>query len=124
MSIQFYTLLHVIGIMLLFFALGGYTLKGNPEGPGAKRAKILLGVSHGLSLLILLVAGFGLLAKLGLMSSFPAWAIIELVIWVAFGAAPVLIKRSPALVRPVWVGLVLLGGLAGYLAIFKPFSGA
>jgi len=124
MTYEFYKLLHVIGIMLLFFALGGYTLKGNPEGPGAKRAKILLGVSHGLSLLILLVAGFGLLAKMQLMSSFPAWAILKIVIWVAFGAAPVLIKRSPALVRPVWVALVLLGGVSGWLAIFKPFSGA
>ena len=124
MSYEFYKVLHLLGLMLLFFSLGGYTLKGAPEGPGAKRAKILLAVTHGVGLLFLLVAGFGLLAKLQLMKGIPVWAWCKLVVWLAFGAAPVAIKRTPALVRPVWAALVLLGTLAAYLAIFKPFTGA
>ncbi|MEZ6187567.1 MAG: hypothetical protein R3F62_21475 [Planctomycetota bacterium] len=124
MSYEFYKVLHLLGLMLLFFAIGGYTLKGDPEGPGAKRAKLLLGLCHGLGLLILLVAGFGLLAKMQLMSSFPTWAILKILIWLAFGAAPVAIKKTPALVRPFWAGIVFLGVVAAYLAIFKPFTGA
>jgi len=123
-SYEFYKVLHLLGLMLLFFAMGGYTLKGTPEGPGAKRARILLAVTHGVGLLILGVAGFGLLAKMQLMGSIPVWAWCKVVVWIAFGAAPVAIKRTPALVRPAWAAIVLLGTLAGYLAIFKPFTGA
>ena len=42
--------------------------------------------------------------------------------WLVFGAAPVLIKRTPARLRPVWVALPLLGAIAAYLAINKPFA--
>lgn len=119
MSYEFYKVLHILGLMLLFFALGGYTLKSSEDN--AKPTRILLAVSHGVGLLLMLVAGFGLVAKLKLGGT-PGWAWIKVGLWLAFGAAPVLIKRTPARLRPVWVVLPLLGTIAAYLAVNKPFA--
>jgi hypothetical protein len=42
-------------------------------------------ITHGLGLLLVLVAGFGMLAKLGI-HGVPTWAALKLIIWVALGA--------------------------------------
>jgi hypothetical protein len=118
-SYEFYKVLHMLGLMVLFFSLGGYTLRSS-EG-GTKPTRILLASTHGIGLLLVLVAGFGLLARLKL-GGVPGWAWIKVVLWLAFGAAPVLIKRTPERLRPVWVALPLLGAIAAYLAINKPFA--
>jgi hypothetical protein len=76
---------------------------------------------HGIGLLIALVAGFGMLAKLGLMSSFPGWAAGKLVIWFALGALPAPIYRmgkKSMMFAPI---TVLIAALAAYFAIYKPF---
>ena len=118
MSYAVYKVLHLLGLMLLFFALGGYTLKGKPE---AKSERILLAVCHGVGLLLMLVAGFGLLARLGFKGA-PGWAWAKVGVWLVFGAAPMVIKRTPERVRPIWAVLSWLGTLAAYLAIAKPFA--
>jgi len=76
---------------------------------------------HGIGLLIVLIAGFGMLAKLNLMGSFPGWAVGKLVIWLALGALPAPIYRmgkKSMMFAPI---TVLLGALAAFFAIYKPF---
>ena len=118
MSYLFYKVLHLLGVMLLFFALGGYAM--SPTGEGAsKRGRLVLGFAHGFGVLLLLVAGFGLLAKLGIMGNVPLWAWLKVGLWLALAAAPVLIRRTPASLRLAWVALPFVGAVAGWLAIYK-----
>ena len=89
----------------------------------ATRNHGLVNALHGVGLLIILVSGFGMLARLGLNSGFPLWIWIKLALWVVVGACAMVPKRAPQLTKPLLVILPVLGTLGGYLAIFKPFSG-
>jgi hypothetical protein len=117
-----YKLLHLIGILMLFVALGGavvrsLTAQQAPEVGAALKKH--LAILHGVALLIVLVAGFGLLARLGL--GFPGWAVAKLVIWLLLGGILVLINRNPSLGAPLWYVCLFLGAIAAYLALYKPF---
>jgi hypothetical protein len=123
MSYGFYKVLHLTGVMLLFFSLGGMTLQallGAPAPAEGQRppGRGLLLAFHGVGMLLLLVAGFGALAKLG-VGGVPPWALGKLGIWLALGLAPVLLRRKPELARPLAFALPLLGFLAAALAIHK-----
>jgi hypothetical protein len=121
MELPAYRLIHILSMMLMFTALGGLLL--------ASRARVDTGVSrktagmtHGIALILLLVSGFGALAKLGFSNpaSWPTWVWIKALIWLAFGGVIVLIRRSPSAATILWWILPLLGGLAAYLALYKP----
>src|SRR5690606_42133901 len=102
MSYEFYKILHFLGIMVLFTSLGGLVLQSwlsKPDGPlpGAKK---MLAISHGVALLIIFVAGFGLMAKKGPMSGgSPLWIFVKLGVWLVPGAALGLIPRKPDLAK-------------------------
>lgn len=116
MSLQFYKLLHIIGILLTFTALGGVFVYvgngGNKEGNSFRK---IIAISHGVGLLLLLVSGFGMLAKLGL--SFPIWIVPKLLIWLALGAALALGYRKPEKSVLLWAGSVVLGSIAALIAL-------
>ena len=76
---------------------------------------------HGIGLLVTLVAGFGLLAKLGYMAALPGWAVAKLVIWLILGGLPALIYRKPKLAKLFWVLILAFAGTAAWLATTKPF---
>ncbi len=118
MSLLFYKVLHVLALAYLFAALGGAAWHaahgGRREGAG-KGAMI----AHGLAMVVLLVSGFGMIAKLGV--GMPGWAWAKLVLWLLIGAAGALPYRKPEWAGGLFWLLPLLGGLAGYLALYKPF---
>jgi hypothetical protein len=119
MSIYIYKTVHLVGMFLLFTALGSMIQRA-ADGEGRSK---LAGASHGIALLLLLVAGFGAMAKLGLSHdwAWPAWVWAKLAIWLLLGAAPVLIRRGGARLATLWWWLLpVIGGLAGYLALAKP----
>jgi len=109
MDYNTYKLIHLIGVITLFFSLGSLFTKYNK---GAV-------MGHGIALLLLLVAGFGMQARLGV--GFPGWMIAKIVIWLVFGAAIVLAKRNVITGKAAWISMIALGGVASCLAIFKPF---
>ena len=121
MSIEFYKVLHLIGIFTVILSLGGMCLHvisgGTRDYAGRKWAAMF----HGLGLLITLIAGFGLLAKLGYMAALPGWAIGKLVIWLILGGLPVLIYRKPKLAKLFWILILAFGATAVWLAMYKPF---
>jgi hypothetical protein len=121
-SYQFYKILHLVGIMLLFLSLGGFSglaaAGGHAPRGGLRRLSM---IGHGLALLFLLVAGFGLLARLGLVSGMPAWAWLKLGIWVVLGGAVVTLRRFPGAAAWQWLVIIVLGGCAAALAIYKPW---
>ena len=111
MSPAFYHIAHLVGIMFLFAGFGGLV---SAEG---NRGKAM--INHGIGLLILLVSGFGLIAKLAVPYT-AHWVIGMFVIWLILGGLPVLAKRrvlSPCVV--VCIALVL-GGVAAWLGYLKP----
>lgn len=118
----FYKLLHIIGIILVFFAFGGACLAAIRDHQ-TKLGKARLAITHGIGLLLIFVAGFGLLAKLGLGSpaTWGGWVWVKLVIWLLFGAALTLINKFPRHASLMWVLLPILGLIAAYLALYKPF---
>ena len=118
MSYDFYRVLHVVGIILLFSSLGALTAMAGSTNQAFRR---FAGIAHGVALVLVLVAGFGLLARLGMFGAIPTWAWIKLFLWLALAMIIVPLKRKPELGLVLWTGLPILGALAAWLAITKPF---
>lgn len=116
-----YKLLHYAGLFLLFTSLGGLCAVRLGQGQGAEGERWLK-LLHGMALLMAIVAGFGMLARLGQASpaTWPAWAWLKLALWAALGAAPVLIKRAERLAGLLLVLLPLLGLFGALLVLYKP----
>jgi len=122
-SHQFYNVVHVVGIVLVMSALGALALHAAAGGTRPTNpARGLIASMHGIGILLILVGGFGMLARLGIIQggSFPAWIWVKIAVWALLGAATVLPYRRPTLGRPLLIALPLLGGLAAYMAIYKP----
>jgi len=112
--LTFYKLLHLIAMLSALVALGGLI-----AGPSAGFRKALVAV-HGTAMLILLVAGFGAHAKLGL-DGFPPWLWGKIGVWLVLGGIVVPIRKRPES-KALWLGLVIvLASLSSWLALYKPF---
>jgi hypothetical protein len=120
---DFYEILHIIGIAMLFLAIGGVAVHAaNGGNKAASSTRPLVGSIHGVGALLILVGGFGMLARLGFLhgSAFPGWLIGKIVIWLLLSAIVLLPYRRPGLARPFLLLLPLLAGAAAYLALYKP----
>lgn len=118
MSIQTYHFLHLIGLILVFIGFGGLL-----SSEGAKKAMKW----HGIGLVISLVSGFGMLAKMskGLPEGAPSlytqhWVIVKLALWLVLGFLPVLAKRRVLSAQVVVLIAILIGAVLAYLGYFKP----
>jgi hypothetical protein len=116
MTPETYRLLHVVGVLLLFLGLGGALAAA---GQGGGKAPVLFTVLHGIGLLVMLVAGIGVLHKSQM--GWPNWALAKIACWVLLGALPILVRRG-VLPRTVAILLVVgIGAMAAWLAQTKPF---
>ncbi|AHI05157.1 hypothetical protein BDW_03245 [Bdellovibrio bacteriovorus W] len=120
-SYNVYKILHLIGFMLLFFGLGGMLLSAYSRHELKKSARIMGFITHGVGLLIILVSGFGMAARLGLVSGLPTWVKAKIGVWVLLGLAVSLVKRKGYIGWPVAILLWGLGTTAAFIAINKPF---
>jgi hypothetical protein len=118
MSYEFYRVVHVFSIILLFTSLGTLAAVGGAESARLRR---LAAVAHGVALTLILVAGFGLLARLGMFGAIPLWAWLKLGIWLLLAMAVLPLRRRPEWAAGLWLLLPVLGGTAAWLAIAKPF---
>lgn len=117
-----YRLIHILGILILFLALGGLGLRArDDEGRSDARGRRLVAATHGIGLFVVLLGGFGMLARLGITDGFPGWIWAKLTIWGVLGASLLLPRFVPALARPLWLIVPLLGTTAAYMALYKPF---
>jgi hypothetical protein len=82
----------------------------------------LVGTVHGVGAFLILLGGFGMLARMGFLhgSNFPGWLWAKIVIWALLSAIVLLPYRKAALARPFIVLLPLLAGVAVYMALYKP----
>jgi hypothetical protein len=105
-----YKIIHITGIALLAMGTGGRLA-------GGERRKAFA-IAQGIGLLVMLVSGFGLLAKLGL--GFPHFAIVKTVLWVVIAMLPVLFRKlKTPLFAEILIVLILVGVLA-YLGLAQP----
>jgi len=118
-SYNVYKLAHLLGVIVLFLSLGGLTIDAIWGDRRGSRAQIM--ATHGIGLFIILLGGFGMLARLGITGGLPGWIWGKLLIWVILGGVAALPYRFPALARPLWVLVPLLGLAAAYMALYKPF---
>ena len=121
MSYEFYKVLHIAGAFGILFSLGGLALHVMNGGSRNHPFRRWTGIAHGISLLIALVGGFGLLARLGFIKGMPAWAMVKIAIWLVLGGIPTLFYRKSNLAKPLWFVTWALAVLATWFAVNKPF---
>ena len=117
-----YEIIHVIGMAMLFVAIGGVAVHAANGGTKANSAtRRLVSMVFAVGSFLILLGGFGMMARLGLVRGMPpAWLIIKMLIWLLLSGIVLLPYRRPALARPFLVLLPLLAGLAVYMAVYKP----
>ncbi|MES2745379.1 MAG: hypothetical protein V4655_08120 [Bdellovibrionota bacterium] len=120
MSFDFYKVMHFFGLFMVFSALGGQIAIALNGGDSKQQpARKWIGIYHGLGLFIMLVAGFGMIAKASI--GFPGWIIGKMAIWIILGGIGAVAARKKNLAGMVWTIVILLGLTAAYLAHYKPF---
>ena len=110
MDLKLLTILHLAGVFALFASLGATLLGGSTQ----KSASIL----HGISLVIILLAGFAILKKPPIDQY---WWMAKLGIWLFIGVAPVLAKKKILCPCVVFILTLVAAIVAAYLGIYKPF---
>ncbi|ATH08391.1 hypothetical protein BIY24_10655 [Halobacteriovorax marinus] len=115
-SYEVYKVIHLLCILLTVagLAVGYYSTQ-------PKHIKIISGITS----LLILVSGMGLLARLGVShgEGFPGWVMVKMMIWLIIAVAgPVLAKRLSSSLKPkAFWGLILLFFIAIYFAVNKSF---
>ncbi len=111
MNPLYYYLLHLFSL----FVLTAHTFMafGNPDPANRKQTMIITGIAT----LLVLVSGFGLLAKLH-PGQFPGWVIVKLVCWLGLSALAGIVYRRPhlrGLLATVALGLILVALFMVYI---------
>lgn len=120
MPYTIYKLLHFIGIFAIYLGYGGLIFRA-ALGSDDKGLRKFGAISSGIGLFLVLLGGFGMMARLG-YSYTSGWLFIKLIVFVILGGMVALINRKPEL-NKVWFFLILfLGALASYAGIFKPMA--
>lgn len=119
MHYEWMKILHLFGAFGLFTALGAMCLQALSSGEVSRRP--LLMILHGGGLLLMLITGLAMLMPLARSGAPMGWSVGKLVIWLILGGITVLPKRKPETAKwLLWV-IPLLGGVAAWLAVAKPF---
>ncbi|KAK3604184.1 hypothetical protein CHS0354_001992 [Potamilus streckersoni] len=117
---EFYLLLHLVGVFLMLGGVFGALIYGKLKPGGQKSAerKILM-AAHGIGLLAVFVAGFGLIARLGV--GFPTWVLIKILIWLGLGYIISPAVKGKFNHNVIFVITLLLAATAAFFGIYKPF---
>ncbi len=114
MSYEVYKILHVLSLVFLAGFIGAAFL-------GQKNSKMTK-IASGVSSLLLLTGGMGLLARLYPGAEWPMWAKAKIAIWLVVAAlVPVLSKRLVENRGKAFAFILFLLSVAVCLAILKPF---
>jgi uncharacterized membrane protein SirB2 len=122
MSYLTYKMIHYLGIFILLATLGaslGRQAMTEERDPLRSR----WGAVHGVALFLVLLGGFGLMARVGVAhgTMFPGWILAKLGIWVLLGAMLFLARRSRRWTLPLLALVPLLALFAGWMAMARPF---
>lgn len=120
LSIMVYKNIHLLGVLMVFLALGGAILQGATGNTAEQPWRRIVSITHGVGLILLLGAGFGMLARMEIYWPWPGWVTAKALIWVLLGLF-LMLARRPGGSKWSWWTTLVLGALAAYLAINKPF---
>ncbi len=120
MSHTVYIILHLVGAFFVVFALGGSLLQAINTGNRNFKFKKAIASIHGIGLLLLLVAGFGLITKNGYFP-IPIWVWIKIIIWGFYAIVSGLAFKKAEKSSLLWVITLLLFIVVIILAKLKPF---
>jgi uncharacterized membrane protein SirB2 len=112
MNPLYYFLLHLFSL----FVLTAHTFMafGNPDPANRKQTMIVTGIAT----LLVLVSGFGLMAKLHPTEYTSLWVIVKLVCWLGLSALAGMVYRRPHLrgmLAAVALGLILVALFMVYI---------
>ena len=114
-----YKFIHLLGIFLLFSGMGGlWAVAVSSSETFRTSIRRLAIAAHGAAMLLILVAGFGMMARLQISHSWPLWIWIKVVIWVLLAGYPVLLKRQQKPSGILFFLAPVLGAVAAYAALF------
>ena len=116
-----YKNLHLIGVFMILVALGGFIAQQVQLAAPGRTWRRPIAITHGIGMVLVLVGGFGMLARLKIFWPWPGWVVGKIIIWLVFGILVALIGRTPALAKPLWWSTIALAAIAAYLALNKPF---
>lgn len=119
---NFYQVLHIVGISMVYLGYGAL-LARSMAAPENVPVRKLGSITSGIGLLFILVAGFGLVAKLGYNYT-DTWILVKFAIWLLLGFLIVLINRKPQLAMLLWCLLIALGAIASIMVYVVRFSAA
>ena len=119
MPAYIYQILHLSGLVLVFLSLGGAVVRSMSKSDEPAIRK-LVGMSHGIGMLLVFIAGFGLIAKTGV--GFQAWVFIKIGIWILLAVLFAIINRKPDLAGTLWYMVLLVAVIAIILVYRKPFA--
>ena len=95
MDSNFYQVLHIVGISMVFLGYGALLARSmaTPENVSVRK---LGSTTSGIGLILILVVGFGQVAKLGYNYT-ETWNLVKFTIWLLLGGLIVFINRKPQL---------------------------
>lgn len=120
MSSEFYKLFHIVGFLMALSGLVGLWGIYSCGTAPSKNRRVGLALIHGVGMALLVVTGFGRASQLGIASHLPLWIYLKIVIWLALGASMTLAKRKANWGVGLVLGWIALGGLAAFIALYKP----
>jgi hypothetical protein len=118
---QIYKIIHLTGLALLLMGLSGLLFAFAMSKEIPRKLRSMGFAIHGIGLFLILLGGFGMAARLGIVSGLPAWIYAKIGIWLLLGGAVALVKRRSQWAGKIVAGITVLVGTAAYLAIYKPF---
>ena len=119
--VTIYKNLHLIGVFMILVALGGLILQQIQATTREQVWRRPVAITHGIGMVLALVGGFGMLARMNIFWPWPGWVVGKIIIWLVFGVLIALIGRTPTLAKPLWWSTIVLAAIAAYLALNKPF---
>lgn len=118
-SYNIYLIVHFLGILMVFLAFGSMIARSALQPDNVSWRKFGA-ITSGIGLFLILLGGFGMLARLHL--GVPGWAFIKLFVWLALGAMTALINKKPQAAKPLWYITLALGIAAVVTVTYKPLE--
>ena len=117
-----YKLVHFFGIFVLLMTLAVpllHFVRGGTRADFPRRRT--LAIVHGVASFLILLGGFGMLARLGIVQEgLPGWILLKLGIWFVLSAALTVALRTRFAARTVILAAPLLALTAAAIALYKP----